>query len=149
MRRTLLVSILLFAGTVQGQHPHLHKHKQEGTPPPGKPRFIPNSHERAGFPQSLGKHLEPSKTSGGIGYYVGGGVPHWGHPHPRTEQDGTWGWDDTGWHAFRRRSYLGWSHGQKYQGGTGAYRVDGPHVPDPVFGLTNKILDHHRAAPAE
>ncbi len=131
------------------QHGHVHHQKKEGTPPPGIPRFIPHTDERAGFPRSLGHHPEPSKTSGGLGYSVGGGVPFFGHPHPRGPEDGTWGWDDTGWHGFRRRSFLGWSHGRKYQGGTGAYRADGPHIPDPIFGLTGKILDLHRSPEGE
>jgi hypothetical protein len=31
---------------------------------------------------------------------------------------------------------LGWWRGRKYQGGTGAYATDGPHVPDVIYGVT-------------
>jgi hypothetical protein len=66
-----------------------------GTPPPGKPRFIPHTDLRAGHPRDFAGHLEESATCGGIGYYVGGGVK-WGHGEGRTVHDGTWGWDETG-----------------------------------------------------
>ena len=57
--------------------------------------------------------------------------------------DGTWGWDETGCHLFRRRVILGWSHGRKYQGGTGAYLTDGPVVPDPIAGFHGKLTNLH------
>jgi hypothetical protein len=122
---------------VPGEEQPLHHHHQrtEGTPPPGKPRCIPHTDERAGLPRALAGHLQQSTTAGGIGYYVGGGVL-FGHGQPRRREEGTWGWDETGSRLFRRRNILGWSHGRKYQGGTGAYAVDGPHVPDVVFGIT-------------
>jgi hypothetical protein len=114
-------------------------HRQkEGTPPPGQPRLIPHTDERAGFPRSLSGHLESSPTAGGIGYYVGGGVPL-GHGAGRRGDDGTWGWDETGSRHFRRRTILGWSQGRKYQGGTGAYRTDGPVVPDLIYATTSTI----------
>jgi len=119
-----------------------HHQKKEGTPPPGRPRCIPNTDERAGYPQALAGHLEPSTAPGGIGYYVGGGVPI-GHKHfqdeGRTREDGTWGWDETGGVHGRRRVILGWSHGRRYQGGTGAYRTDGPVVPDLIYATTSAI----------
>ena len=34
---------------------------------------------------------------------------------------------------------LGWSHGRKYQGGTGAYRTDGPVMPDLIYATTSTI----------
>ena len=113
-------------------------HQKEGTPPPGKPRNIAHTDERAGFPRSLAKHLETSRTAGGIGYYVGGGVPL-GHGEGRRGGDGTWGWDETGGRRHRRRTILGWSQGRKYQGGTGAYRTDGPVVPDLIYATTSTI----------
>ncbi|MFI5456227.1 MAG: hypothetical protein ACHRXM_12335 [Isosphaerales bacterium] len=115
-----------------------HHHHQQGTPPPGKPRCIPHTDERAGYPRELGGHLEPSTTSGGIGYYVGGGVPV-GHGQLRHRDEGTWGWDETGCHLFRRRTILGWSGGRKYQGGAGAYATDGPHIPDVIYGTTSTL----------
>jgi hypothetical protein len=114
---------------------HLHK---EGTPAPGKPRWIPHTDDRAGFPRDLGKHLEPSVTAGGVGYFVGGGMKH-GRGEPRRRNEGTWGWDETGGAHFRGRVILGWSHGRKYQGGIGAYRTDGPVVPDLIYATTSAL----------
>jgi hypothetical protein len=147
MRLTLLGAALMFLGlakseTARAQDPPdqcpcwFHRHHVEGTPPPGRPRAIPHTDERAGCPRALARHVEPSVTPGGIGYYVGGGVPfHRGQP-PRDRDDGTWGWDETGLHVLRRRTILGWSHGRRYQGGTGAYRTDGPVVPDLIYATT-------------
>jgi hypothetical protein len=120
---------------------------REGTPPPGNPRYIPHTDERAGDPRALGGHLEPSATSGGIGYYVGGGVPI-GHRHREARRcdEGTWGWDETGGARFRRRVILAWSHGRRYQGGTGAYRVDGPVIPDLVYATTSTLNSLRRPA---
>jgi hypothetical protein len=112
--------------------------QKEGTPPPGQPRSIPHTDARAGFPRSLSGHLESSATAGGIGYHVGGGVP-FGRGEGRRGGDGTWGWDETGSRHFRRRTILGWSQGRKYQGGTGAYRTDGPVVPDLIYATTSTI----------
>jgi hypothetical protein len=117
-----------------------HHRNKEGTPPPGQPRCIPHTDERAGYPRALADHLEPTSTPGGIGYYVGGGVPY-AHAHGpavcRRRDEGTWGWDETGGTHFRHRVILGWSHGHKYQGGTGAYHTDGPVVPDLVYATTS------------
>ena len=69
----------------------------------------------------------PSDTGHYIGYYVGGGN---GRPHKkedRHDDEGTWGWDYQGW-LIPRRVMLGWWHGQNYQGGTGAYKTDGPRL---------------------
>ena len=79
-------------------------------------------------------------TPGGIGYYVGGGllIGH-GQGECRQRDEGTWGWDETGGSHFRRRVILGWSHGRKYQGGTGAYRTDGPVVPDLIYATTSTL----------
>jgi hypothetical protein len=149
MRRSILsavlVALILAAATVASAHEPqsqcpcwFHRHFAEGTPPPGSPRHIPHTDERAGYPRALAHHLAPSTTPGGIGYYVGGGVCL-GHGHPRSPHDGTWGWDETGCHIFRPRNILGWSHGRKYQGGTGAYRTDGPVVPDLIYATTSTL----------
>ena len=88
-----------------------HHKKKEGTPPPGKPRCIPHTDERAGYPRALSGHLEPSTTPGGIGYYVGGGVPSGTAataevPPPRR---GDLGLGRDRRPHFRRRVILGWS----------------------------------------
>lgn len=133
-------------------HPHRFFHrfhqKKEGMPPPGKPREMPHTDERAGLPRDLAGHVEQSATAGGIGYYVGGGVKL-GHGEGRTVFDGTWGWDETGHRLFRRRVILGWSGGRKYQGGTGAYRTDGPVVPDLIYAATSTISQLGRNSESE
>jgi hypothetical protein len=115
-----------------------HRLHNEGTPPPGKPRDLPHTYERAGYPRLLSDHLEPSATPGGIGYYVGGGAS-FHHSETRRCEEGTWGWDETGCHLFRHRSILGWFHGRRYQGGTGAYATDGRPLPDYVYGITSSV----------
>jgi hypothetical protein len=72
-----------------------------------------------------------SHTSGG---YVGGGCASKWHGEPRTAEEGTWGWD---YRTSRLMCdpFLRWWHGQRYQGGSGAYKTDGPCEPDlpPVY----------------
>jgi hypothetical protein len=70
-------------------------------------------------------HAQPSDTGRYVGYYVGGGSPF--HGEPPTPSEGVWGWDYAGFH-FWPRIELWWNHGQRYQGGPGAYRTDGPRV---------------------
>jgi hypothetical protein len=69
--------------------------------------------------------LLPSDTGSYVGYYVGGGCAQPRHAEPRLPDEGTWGWDYQGW-FLPRRVILGWWHGRRYQGGTGAYKTDGP-----------------------
>ena len=89
---------------------------------PGRPRSIPHTHARAGFPLCLAPHQEPSRTPTGLGYYVGGGLPHGGDA--RCGNEGTWGYDDTGARFLPRVVNLGWGHGRRYQGGAGAYETE-------------------------
>jgi hypothetical protein len=79
---------------------------------------------RAGYPQDVACYAVPSETCHYIGYLVGGGAAYHGEYPGRLE--GTWGWDYQG--CIPRRIALGWWHGRRYQGGTGAYQTDGPHV---------------------
>jgi hypothetical protein len=79
-----------------------------------------NTMARAGCPQAVRPCARPSDTGRYVGYYVGGGTPWRGDG--RAVNEGTWGWD-------YRRCLLGgvmlrWSHGCRYQGGTGAYATD-------------------------
>jgi hypothetical protein len=79
---------------------------------------------RAGYPESIACWAQPSDTGSYVGYLVGGGCPY---PHLADApfaSEGPWGWDYQGW-LLPRRVILGWWHGC-YQGGTGAYRTDGP-----------------------
>lgn len=82
------------------------------------------SHCRAGCPQTIGRLAIPSNTRNYLGYYVGGGSAG-PHAEARATSEGTWGWDYGGI-LFPKRVALGWSHGRRYQGGTGAYRTAGP-----------------------
>jgi hypothetical protein len=69
--------------------------------------------------------LLPSEVRGNVGYHVGGGNPFPHLAEPRTAEEGTWGWDYQGW-WIPRRVISGWWHGRRHQGGTGAYKSDGP-----------------------
>lgn len=82
--------------------------------------------QRAGNPQIQACYAVPSDTGAYVGYPVGGGcaVKHCADlPHP---EEGTWGWDYQG-RCLPRRVFLGWWHGRCPQGGTGAYKTEGPH----------------------
>jgi hypothetical protein len=69
----------------------------------------------------------PSDTGHYRGYHVGGGSTHPHLSEPRRDDEGTWGWDYRGW-LLPRRVMPGWWHGRRMQGGTGAYRTDGPSL---------------------
>jgi hypothetical protein len=150
----LAVSIVAVCGVARAQDAALqcsclwHRLHREGTPPPRKARLILHTDERAGYPRSLAKHIEPSATPGGIGYYVGGGVAL-GRGQSRRRDEGTWGWDETGGERHRRRVILGWSQGRRYQDGMGAYRTDGHVPPDVVYGATSIVNSLGRRAGAD
>lgn len=80
---------------------------------------------RAGCPQCLRKITIPSNTRFYGGYYVGGGTLTRGAG--RCIEDGTWGWDYSGI-LFPKRIALKWTAKGRYQGGTGAYKTDGPKL---------------------
>jgi hypothetical protein len=79
-------------------------------------------HARAGCPLCLSLFAIPSNTRFYRGYYVGGGNVFRGDL--RQCNEGTWGWDYGGI-LVPKRVALNWSHGRRYQGGTGAYRTAG------------------------
>ena len=79
--------------------------------------------ERAGMPQCLRTHAQVSNNPRFWGYWVGGGTAIGGGPP--CEGEGTWGWDFEG--TPSRRVWLNWSH-NRYQGGTGNYKTDGPKL---------------------
>lgn len=148
-----MVAVLATSVQAQEEDPRPHPFQffkryqlnKEGKPVKGKPRDIPYTYDRAGNPQTLATHTAPSNTPNGIGYYVGGGVPFYlRHKHRfegahRSLDEGTWGWDETGGFHLRHRNILGFSHGQRYQGGVGAYRSDGPVVPDVIYFTSDKL----------
>ncbi|MBI5759995.1 MAG: hypothetical protein HZA46_15870 [Planctomycetales bacterium] len=82
---------------------------------------------RAGHPQTVAKWARCTNSLSYSGYYVGGGAA-W-HGEPRRCDEGTWGWDYAPGHALSPKVALGWWHGRKSQGGTGAYRTDGARFP--------------------
>ncbi|MGI8977843.1 MAG: hypothetical protein ACR2FY_01315 [Pirellulaceae bacterium] len=80
---------------------------------------------RAGCPQCQRKITIPSNNRHYGGYYVGGGTPTRGAG--RCDDDGTWGWDYAGI-LFTKRIALNWTAKGRSQGGTGAYKTDGPKL---------------------
>jgi hypothetical protein len=97
-----------------------------GSAEPGKPRCIPHTHERAGWPLCPAGHVQTSDAAGFRPGYVGGGGPI--HPHNArrpTRIEGTWGWDYVGVH-LPRRVFIPWHRRPRRQGGTGQYATDYP-----------------------
>ena len=88
--------------------------------------------ERAGYSCEVSRLAHLSNTPRYVGYYVGGGCAFKGGP-PGPAQ-GTFGWDYGGICRFPKRIILGWCN--RFQGGVGAYKTDGPDVFDvgPVIG---------------
>lgn len=121
-------------------HEHEHEERPHPTPEPGEKRHFCHTHERAGSPLCLRKHLEPTNAGDSYGYYVGGDGGHGAGPRCRTE--GTWGWDYTGIH-LPRRVVLGWNHGLKHQGGAGSYKTDPPIEVPNVFEAELPKVFHH------
>jgi hypothetical protein len=91
------------------------------------PADSPGAHQRAGWPLATAPWAIPSDNGRYVGYAVGGGCPYPRHAEPPTAVEGTWGWDYQGW-LLPRRVILGWWHGRRTQGGTGAYQTDGPKL---------------------
>lgn len=106
---TTLGAYLCWAGIAEGEDPVHPDHTLQ----------------RAGNPQLVSPRARPSDTGAYCGYYVGGGSPCRGDAP--TVLEGTWGWDYEGW-CLCRIINLGWWHGRRSQGGTGAYKPDGPHL---------------------
>lgn len=98
----------IWSGLAVGQEP-------PAPPPPGY----------GAYPLCVAPWAQPGRTPAYVGYYVGGGLPKRGEPN--CPDEGTWGWDYQG-RCLRRRVWLWWSHGRRYQGGTGAYQTDGPDL---------------------
>ena len=82
-------------------------------------------HCRAGCAMQIRPHAIPSNTRYYGGYWLGGGLPLRGD-EPCLDE-GTFGWDYFGF-TLHKRIALNWSHGRRYQGGTGAYKTDGPKL---------------------
>lgn len=77
--------------------------------------------QRAGNPGCIAPWARPSNERRDVGYYVGGGVPKRGEG--RYANEGTWGWD---YRPPLSTVALRWTHGRRYQGGTGQYQAEAP-----------------------
>ncbi|HVX12572.1 MAG TPA: hypothetical protein VHC22_15430 [Pirellulales bacterium] len=76
-----------------------------------------------GVPYPVGRFAKPTYGPD-YGYgWVGGGAPS-RRGEPRRANEGVWGRDYSGV-VYHRRVWPNWWHGQREQGGTGAYRPDG------------------------
>ena len=84
-----------------------------------EPKTLPEMPPRIALPSDTGQYR---------GYHVGGGAGNPRKAEPRRADEGTWGWDYQG--LLPRRIILGWWHGRRVQGGTGAYKTDGPRLYD-------------------
>lgn len=82
---------------------------------------------RSAYP--VARHAKPTYGPD-YGYgWVGGGAPSW-RGEPRRVNEGVWGRDYVGV-LYLRRVWPNWWHGQRQQGGAGAYRTDGPRLLPP------------------
>ncbi len=144
IRPTLLAVLILVACDDSRAGEIFHKHR--GTPPPGRPRVIPHTFERAGSPNVISTHAAPSRTPAYTGYYVGGGSAYGGDA--RRREEGTWGWDYAGIHLPRNVA-LGWNHGRRYQGGTGSYTTDRITSADSLGFVINGIRGRRRPDSSE
>jgi hypothetical protein len=80
---------------------------------------------KKGWPDHLSRLARPSESPQNVGYFVGGGSPR-ASADPPSPHEGTWGWDYKT-RCINPRIMLNWWH-NRYQGGTGAYTTDGPHI---------------------
>jgi hypothetical protein len=85
----------------------------------------PHSLARAGQPQRVKRHSRPTYTRAYDAGWVGGGASFRGDA-PRMHE-GVWGRDYVGL-VYPRLVWPHWLHGRRQQGGTGAYRSDGPRL---------------------
>ena len=76
-------------------------------------------HARAGHPKCVHSLAIPSNTPRYCGGLIGGGAA-FGGGDPYVDE-GTWGWDYTGF--FTKRVFLNWSH-KHYEAGGGKYDTD-------------------------
>jgi hypothetical protein len=84
-----------------------------------------NGQHRAGHPERQACYAQPSSERHYSKGFVGGGVQF--HGNGRFAHEGTWGRDYCGW-LVSHRPWLNWSHGRRHQGGSGAYKTDGPKL---------------------
>ena len=82
---------------------------------------------RAGNPQCISRHAQPSTDRDHSVGYVGGGTPLHFFGECRRLDEGNVGMDYSGW-LFQRKTWLMWSHGTLHQGGAGRYQTEGPRI---------------------
>lgn len=99
-----------------------------GRPSTQRKHFQGDPVERAGHPEWVSPLAKPTKSSHEEGYFIGGGarVKSRGGQERRIGE-GTWGTDYSGL-VIPKKTNLLWWHGQRYQGGVGSYRTDGPRI---------------------
>lgn len=104
--------------------------KADDAVPESKPPVaerVPHTHQRAGNPQEISPWANFGRTHRyGMGYVGGGAAGK--HRYVRYHGEGTWGWDYINL-LYPRRTFLGWSHGLRYQGGSGQYSPERPARP--------------------
>ena len=84
--------------------------------------------QRAGRPKCISPLARPTESPHEKGYFIGGGARERSRGScERGEQEGVWGTDYTGI-IIPKHVDLRWWHGQRAQGGAGAYQTDGPRV---------------------
>jgi hypothetical protein len=111
-------------------HEHSHKHVKST-------EATPHTERQAGYPQEVSHFAMESYNQHYSGGFIGGGLGG-RHGHERCANEGTWGWDYTPFRPMSSRIFLKWSHGRRYQGGTGSYATDGPkpleHITETIHG---------------
>ena len=80
-------------------------------------------HALAGYRQNVAWWAIPSDTGSYTMSLVGGGCPYPSLAQAPFPGEGTWGWEYVG-NWVRSHVIIGWWHGRRYQGGTGAYQTD-------------------------
>jgi len=99
-----------------------------GRPATERKHFQGNQFDRAGNPECISPLAKPTESPHEEGYNVGGGARERArHGEERRHNEGVFGTDYTGI-LIRKRTNLGWWHGQRYQGGVGSYHTDGPRL---------------------
>ena len=124
----LALSAGIIPTALAGEHVHEHVKSTVATP---------HTHKQAGYPLCISRLAVPSYNDHYSGGFVGGGKAHGGDA--RCPNEGTWGWDYTPFRPDGHGIFLNWSHGRRYQGGTGRYATDGPH---PIHAITEAIGEH-------
>jgi hypothetical protein len=130
---SVLLGILTLAGNQPVQaddQQHSHKHVKSTV-------ATPHTMKQAGYPQEVSIISMESYNQHYRGGLIGGGKGGHG-AHTPSLSEGTWGWDYNLFRPLSSRIFLGWTHGRRYQGGSGSYATDGPkpleHITETIHG---------------